>query len=152
MSPEELRTWRKMHCWTQAQAAEMLGISARSMTTYETTGPVPKVVALACTAVSRYSEGALMTREPNIKKLVPEQHNDLGENYIVMPQYFLHGAPFGWAVRMQLSSGARKLVKTMEETRFSVKSVVDIDKRRYAVPVMIFGSNREMTRFYTAWL
>ena len=53
MTPQDLKEWRKrLGFKSQEKAAEALGISARAFNNYETKGPVPKVVQMACAAVA----------------------------------------------------------------------------------------------------
>ncbi|WP_432419890.1 helix-turn-helix domain-containing protein [Methylobacterium mesophilicum] len=71
MTPVELTAWRRRHDFTQEEAGNMLGVSKRSISNYETIGPVPKAIALACEAIS-ISEGTV-----NYEQLIREQHPKL---------------------------------------------------------------------------
>ncbi len=48
MTPADLKAWRTARSWSQAKAAQELGISERSLLAYEKPdGAVPRVVVLA---------------------------------------------------------------------------------------------------------
>lgn len=52
MTQSEFRAWRKRLHLSQPQAAEMLGISPRSVWSYEKReAEIPRAVALACAAI-----------------------------------------------------------------------------------------------------
>src|SRR4026208_1203343 len=78
--PEQFRRWRELHDFTQAEAADRLGVSTRSGGVYESTGPVPRYVALACEAITDASQATGF-----FERLVKEQHPRLGEHILVMP-------------------------------------------------------------------
>jgi transcriptional regulator with XRE-family HTH domain len=60
MTPESLRAWRERMRWSQANAADALGLSAVGYRDYEKGKPlkgakprsIPKTVALACAAIT----------------------------------------------------------------------------------------------------
>jgi transcriptional regulator with XRE-family HTH domain len=54
MTKERFLAWRKWMGWSQARAAEHLGISKRTVQLYESgEQQVPKAVELACEALTR---------------------------------------------------------------------------------------------------
>jgi transcriptional regulator with XRE-family HTH domain len=54
MTKEGFFAWRKWMGWSQAQAAQHLGVSKRTVQLYESGGqPVPKTIELACEALTR---------------------------------------------------------------------------------------------------
>jgi transcriptional regulator with XRE-family HTH domain len=80
MTPDEFRKWRKSLNMTQAQAAETLGIGKRTVATYESDGPVPRYVALACAAIAAPEQAQTQLaheERDSLAILVEEQHPDL---------------------------------------------------------------------------
>ena len=54
MTSDQLRTWRKLHGKTQAQAARMFGLSLRTWQRYEgNRSDVPRPVAKLCRLIDR---------------------------------------------------------------------------------------------------
>jgi len=59
MNKEDFKAWRKKMCFTQQQAADALGVYARTITNYERGQryedgrevKIPRSIALACAAV-----------------------------------------------------------------------------------------------------
>ena len=60
LTNQQLLEWREFHEFTHTEAALRLGVSRRSYVLYETTGPVPKTVSLACEAVTNSVSDAHM--------------------------------------------------------------------------------------------
>lgn len=53
MEKEGFKAWRAWCRWSQSQAAELLGVSKRTVQFYEKgQQPIPRAIALACYALS----------------------------------------------------------------------------------------------------
>ena len=54
MTPQEFRDWRRSHGWTQAKAAERLGMKLQTVKFWEQgRNPISRLVKLACTALDQ---------------------------------------------------------------------------------------------------
>lgn len=146
MTPEQFHEWRKSLHLTQAEAAQRLGVSKRSIFTYEGSGPVPQVVALACEAISR------TLNKVNLELVVREQHPKLGEFVLIIPFVIERESSFADTLVVTLSEEARDWVKENTPSAvLSIKTVITTDMKRQHVPVIAFDSSEEAVFFRIRW-
>lgn len=146
MTPEQFHEWRKSLHLTQAEAAQRLGVSKRSIFTYEGSGPVPQVVALACEAISR------TLHKVDLERVVREQHPKLGEFVLVIPFIIERESYYANAVVVTLSEEVRDWVKENTPSAvLSMKTIITPDMKRQHVPVIAFDSSEETIFFRIRW-
>jgi transcriptional regulator with XRE-family HTH domain len=147
MTPEQFHEWRKSLGLTQAEAAERLGVSKRSVFSYESAGPVPKSIGLACVAISDQDQ-----RGESYEKLVKEQHPKLGDNLLVLPFVIEREATYGGVVDVALSDEVREWVQeNTPSAQFSRRTVITPDRRRREVAVVVFENLTEVAYFKLRW-
>lgn len=147
MTPAELATWRKQHGFTQEEAGNRLGVSKRSISAYESVGPVPKAIALACSAISN-EETKL-----DYLQLVREQYPKLGGVIIVIPFIAEKGNGFQDAVQMSFSPEISNWLQLQEFPAQMVFTVVITPSRKkLVIPIVVFEDELHAVLFKTAWM
>jgi transcriptional regulator with XRE-family HTH domain len=147
MKPEEFHEWRKALGLTQAEAAQRLGVSKRSIFTYEGTGPVPKTVALACAAIA---SDVRISRF--LARLVKEQHPKLGENVLVLPFVIERESVYANVIEVAWSEEVKEWAEeNTPSAQFSFRTVITPDMRRRQVAVVVFENDREPLFFKLRW-
>ncbi|MBL0403763.1 helix-turn-helix transcriptional regulator [Microvirga aerilata] len=146
-TPAQFQKWRKLHDLTQSQAAELLGLSRRSIATYESTGPVPRTVALACEAI---------TNEPQNSgfyvRLVEEQYPKLGPNLIVLPFVLRRASTYEQVIQIRLLDEVEEwLQENTPSAQFSLRTVITPEMRRREVAVFAFESIPHAVLFKLRW-
>lgn len=146
MTPEQFRTWREQHDLTQAQAAERLGVSKRSIFAYENAGPVPKSIELACRQIATELETLDATR------LVREQYPRLGSNFLVMPYQIERTSSYAHVLETSLTSDVKDwLLEYAPGADLTLKTVITPTKKRIQVPVISFESEADAFYFKLRW-
>ena len=143
--PGQFQRWRELHNLTQSQAAERLGVSKRSIATYESTGPIPKTVALACEAITNEAQEVF-------EKLLKTQHPKLGENVLVLPFTIHRAAPYAEVVGINLTPEVQEWAHENDiTTRFSMRTVITPEMRRREIAVVTFDSTEQAVYFKLRW-
>jgi DNA-binding XRE family transcriptional regulator len=147
MTPEQFLEWRKSLGFTQAEAALRLGVSKRSIFTYEGAGPVPRTVALACAAITDEVQAPEF-----FERLVKEQHPKAGENLLVFPFVVEQGSAYRGVVEVGPSAEVREWMQdNTPSAQFSMRTVITPDMRRRDVAVVTFDNATEATLFKLRW-
>lgn len=147
MTPDEFHNWRKSLNLTQAEAAERLGVSKRSVFTYEGAGPVPKTVALACTAITNEM------RNPDFfEHLVKQQHPKLGDFVLALPFVVERESTYGEVFEVGFTNEVQDWVReNTPSAQFSMRTVITPDQRRREVAVVVFDNAKEAVLFKLRW-
>lgn len=147
MTPEDFLEWRKSLSLTQSEAAARLGVSKRSIATYEGSGPVPKTVALACVAVTNEAQTGRF-----LEKLVRQQHPELGEYTLVLPFVVERESTYADLIEVGFSAEAQEWVQeNTPSAAFAMKTVITPDMRRRQVALVTFKDLKEATYFKLRW-
>lgn len=146
MSPAEFADWRKQHGFTQDEAGKQLGVSKRSIFSYETTGPVPKTVALACRAVSSQE------KKPNYTQLIKEQYPAIKGFFIVIPIIAEKENAYADVIQMVLNREVREWLRLNDiNCRMELKIIITPSKKRMQVPIMVFEDETHAAVFKLRW-
>src|SRR3954452_12137548 len=138
MLPEQFYEWRTSLGFTQADAAGHLGVSKRSVFNYESTGPIPQTVALACMAIS----SRMQTRD-FFEKLVKEQHPKLGEFVLALPFVVERERTYEEVFEIGFTAEVREWVReNTPNAHFSMRTVITPDQQRREVAVVTFKNAR----------
>jgi transcriptional regulator with XRE-family HTH domain len=173
MTPEEFRKWRKSLGFTQAEAAKALGVGKRTVTAYESDGPVPTQITLACKALAlqdafqklshaRRAAEILAAGEKSfeLEMLVKEQHPELkiGDTALMLPFEIKRGKtytslfePSPDLLEQCLSNEARDwLSEQANPVIFSLKRIETPSGDR-EIGVAIFASLVDAVHFKFRW-
>jgi transcriptional regulator with XRE-family HTH domain len=145
--PEQFRKWRELHGFTQGEAAERLGVSRRSVVVYESTGPIPKYVALACEALTDETQAA-----GYFERLVKEQHPRLGEHILVMPFLVRRTSTYEELIEIGFMPEVKDWVQdNTPSARFSLQTIITPEMRRLEIAVVSFENAKEAVYFKLRW-
>lgn len=152
MTPQQFSEWRSWLGLTQAQVADWLQINKRTVSIYESKGPIPQAVSLACMAITDLSE------RPNYASLVEAQHPKIRPPFLVMPYEVKR--PSGYrGVYCVKETGepelSAELLQWLDEQDWKIRtSVVTLelpDTRRRDVAVVVFEDEIARDAFIWRW-
>ena len=151
MTPQQFSEWRSWLDLTQAQVASRLSINKRTVSVYETKGPIPQTVALACMAITDLSEPL------DYRPLVKAQHPKLSTPFLVIHE-IKRQSRFRTVYRLQENGEPElspDLTNWMVEQEWSIRTAVVTlelpDTRRRDVAVMLFEDEVAQDAFVWRW-
>lgn len=146
MTPSELTAWRKRHGFTQEEAGDKLGVSKRSISGYETVGPVPKSIALACSAISNEEQ------KLNFTELVREHYPKLDGFFVVIPFIIEKGNTFQDVVRASFNPEVSAWLHQNEiSAQLTFKIVITPSHKKLHVPIVVFDQSEYVSAFKMMW-
>lgn len=132
---------------TQADAAQRLGVSKRSVATYEGSGSVPMTVALACAAISLE-----MNSTAFFEQALREQYPSEDTVRIVLPFAVYRGALYENFVRMDLSREVAIWADVnTPSAKLVMRTIITPDFQRVEVGTVEFESATEAAIFKLRW-
>lgn len=160
MEPDQFREWRKSLNLTQGEAAGKLGLGKRTVAAYETTGGIPKHVALACTALTLFSRQDPIREEEkkeqpiDMTAFVKEQHPHLGvgDTALLLDAEMKRGRTYSEVnFRLEFGSEVEEWVSAHTPSAKLSLQRVRIPTGEREVPVVTFSKVVEAVYFKMRW-
>lgn len=151
MTPQHFSAWRSWLDLTQAQVASLLSINKRTVSVYETKGPIPRTVALACMAITDQSEPL------DYRPLVEAQHPKISTPFLVISDV---KRPSRYRGVYQLQENGQPALNPdftnwVVEQGWNIRTTVVTlelpDTRRRDVAVMLFEDEVAQDAFVWRW-
>lgn len=152
MTPQNFSEWRSWLGMTQVQVAERLHVNKRTVSVYESKGPIPYHIALACMAVTDQFD------ELDYRSLVERQHPKVGPYFIVLQDDMRRPSRYR-GVRRAHENGesffSADLSRWLNEREYSIDyRIVTVylpDTRRRDVAVIEFDDKVAWDSFMWTW-
>lgn len=151
MTPQHFSEWRSWLGLTQAQVAMMLSVNKRTISVYETKGPIPRTVSLACAAITDQSDPL------DYAALLTIQHPKITQPCLVLDEV-RRLRRYRGVYRLQ-ETGEPELnpefVRWLDEQGWKVRTTVVTlelpDTRRRDVSVIVFEDDVARDAFMWRW-
>ncbi len=148
MSPKEFQNWRARLRITQAEAALRLGSAKRSIATWESSGPIPRTVELACKALSIEAEADFRLLE----QIFREQHPDIGDHVVVLPIAVQRGGTYQKLVDFKFAPEVDEWVRAhAKSAQLLVHTIVTPAMNRREIAAVSFNDANEAFHFKIRW-